>query len=113
MIFYEIIFWIFCLHTVKCQSTFGPLSTAAMTTQAVTTKVTFGPLSTLSSTTTVKPTIIQICLTNICANGGQCFVVNGVDLTCSCLKGFTGIKLLKEYENENKFFLKVHFVKFH
>ncbi len=94
MIFNKIFFLIFCFHNAKSQNPFAfeTLSSAAITTQVATTKATFGPLSTLSTTTltTVKPLVLQVCSTNICVNGAQCFTLNGIDAICSCLIGFTG-----------------------
>ena len=93
MIFNKIFFLIFCFHNAKSQFTFETHSTAGITTLVATTKATFGPLSTLSTTTkttTVKPLVLQVCSTNICVNGAQCFTLNGIDAICSCSIGFTG-----------------------
>ncbi len=48
------------------------------------------------STTTPASSIIN-CPVNsdICKNGGECLVIGGVSIFCSCKAGFTGKKNLK------------------
>ena len=58
-----------------------------------------GSFCELSTTTTPSPTTtttvaISVCPvgSNICQNGGQCFVLNQKDVFCTCQTGFYGKK---------------------
>ena len=104
---------IICIYNVQCQSTFGPLSTAGITTgiiQTVTTG-TFGPLSTATTASAITTCSAS---NNICKNGGLCYILNGRDIICTCPAGFTGI----HYIISNKIIIceclkKVQFVNYH
>jgi hypothetical protein len=90
MFFSKLLVLIFCIYNVKSQITFAPLSTGTTTVsiRQTTTIVAFGTLSTASTAAPISacPTTL-----NYCKNGASCSLLNGRDIICTCIVGFTGL----------------------